>query len=293
MPSAMILQKRTILPLLLSVFLFPGCLQTIAIQSMSGIMNYGFEAFNEESDIQIARESLGGNLKLLEALIKADPENSKLLLFASQGYSSYALAFAEDDSAERARVFYLRGRDFGLRILNQNAKFKAALDKDDSTFRAAVWSFSKEDVPAIFWTAFGWGSYINLTRTESAALADLARVNALMDFVHENNPTYYFGGADIFFGSIQGTMPPMMGGKPELSKSHFEKALAINGGKFLMTYVYYAKTYCVQTQNQELFGELLKKVDDASIDVLPEARLANAVAKRKAKFLQQTTNDLF
>ena len=287
------IRLKTTLLILLSSLLLQGCLQTIAISTMSGIMDYGFEAFNEESDIQIAHEALGGNLKLLEALIKGDPENEKLLIFASQGYSSYAFAFAEDDSVERARVFYLRGRDFGLRILSQNAKFKAALDKDDATFREAVRSFSKDDVPAVFWTAFGWGSYINLTRTESAALADLARVNALMEFVLEKDPSYYFGGADIFFGSIQGSTPPMFGGKPEVSKSHFERALAINDGKFLMTYVYYAKTYCVQTQNQELFAELLKKVDDASIDILPEVRLANAVAKRKARVLQQSINDLF
>jgi hypothetical protein len=60
-----------------------------------------------------------------------------------------------------------------------------------------------------------------------------------------------------------------------------------------MTYVYYAKTYAVQQQDQELFESLLKKVDEASLDVLPEARLANAAAKKKARLLLARVNDLF
>src|SRR5574341_695458 len=101
--------------------IFSGCFQAIAIQTMAGIMDYGFEAFNEESDTELAKEALGSNLKLIEALIKGDPENEKLLLYASQGYNAYALAFVEDDSVERARPLYLRARDFGLRILAENS----------------------------------------------------------------------------------------------------------------------------------------------------------------------------
>ncbi len=85
-----------------------GCVQTLAIRTMGGIMDYGLEAFNEEGDLKLAEDALGSNLKLVEALIKGDPENKKLLLMASQGFNAYALAFAEDDSVERARTFYLQ-----------------------------------------------------------------------------------------------------------------------------------------------------------------------------------------
>ncbi|HEY6952663.1 MAG TPA: TRAP transporter TatT component family protein, partial [Bacteroidota bacterium] len=74
---------------------------------------------------------------------------------------------------------------------------------------------------------------------------------------------------------------------------YFEKCLALNGDKFLLADLFYAKTYAVQVQNQELFESLLKRIDDASIDVLPEARLPNAVAKQKAKLLRAQMNNLF
>jgi hypothetical protein len=67
----------------------------------------------------------------------------------------------------------------------------------------------------------------------------------------------------------------------------------LTNGKFLLTYVYYAKTYAVQIQDQGLFETLLKKVDDAPVDILPEARLSNTIAKRKAKLLRERINELF
>lgn len=278
---------------LLLALVLQGCVQTLAIRSMGGIMDYGFEAFNEESDLQLAQEGMGSNLKLLEALIKGDPENTKLLLLASQGYSAYALAFVEDDSVERARVFYLRGRDFAQRVLHQNVKLREAWDKDLDTFRASLNTLSREDVPAVFWTAFGWGSYINMTRHDISALADLAKVTSMMRFVLEKDPTYYYGGAYLFLGSIEAVTPAMLGGKPEKAKEYLEKAVAASDGKFLMTYVFYAKTYAAQQLEQDLFESLLTKVDDAPLDILPEARLPNAVAKRKARLLRDKIAELF
>lgn len=281
------------LTLLLAAIIFSGCIQTIAIKTMAGILEYGFDAFNEESDTELAKEALGSNLKLIEALIKGDPENEKLLIFAAQGYNAYALAFVEDDSVERARPLYLRARDFGMRILSQNSRFKSGLEGDFETFANAVGSLSKGDVPAAFWTAFAWGSYINITRTDPEALVELPKVEALMDFVRKNDSTYYYGSALLFFGTIEGSMPPALGGKPDKAKDYFERCLAINGGKFLMAQVFYAKTFAVQVQDQQLYEVLLKKVIDAPPDILPSARFPNAVAKQKAQRLLAKSNELF
>jgi hypothetical protein len=278
---------------LLIPLLLQGCIQTMAIRTMGGIMDYGLEAFNEEGDLRLAEGALGSNLKLVEALIKGDPQNTKLLLMASQGFNAYALAFAEDDSIERARMFYLRGRDYAMRVLNQNQKVREALDKDVPALQAALATLTKEDVPAVFWTAFGWGSYINVTRSDVGVVADLPKVLAMMEFVRQTDPTFYYGGPYLILGSIEGSVPQVLGGKPEKAKEYFERALSVSGGRFLLTYVYYAKVYAVQTQNQELFESLLKKVDDASPDILPEARLSNAVAKKKARLLREHMNDLF
>jgi len=118
-------------------------------------------------------------------------------------------------------------------------------------------------------------------------------VEAMMNFVRERDPGYFYGGADFFLGTIAGSRPPMLGGSPASSKEHFDRALSLSGGKFLLTYVYYARTYAVQVQDSVLFGSLLTAVDTASLDILPAARLSNAVAKRKAALLRAKTAELF
>ncbi|MGA3287402.1 MAG: TRAP transporter TatT component family protein [Bacteroidota bacterium] len=284
---------QRIVLIVMTAFLFEGCIQTIALRSLGGILDNGLSAFYEESDLQLAHEALGSNLKLIEAMIKSDPENEQFLTFAAQGYNAYALAFCEDDSVERARVFYLRAKEYGMRVLIKNKKFKEALDSNITAFREAVETFDKNDVPAIFWTAFGWGSYINITRTDVEGLADLSKVNALIQFVADKNPSFYFGGAYLYLGTIEGSTPKALGGNPDKAKEYFEKCLALNGGKFLMTQLYYARTYAVATQNQLLFESLLKQVEEASPDILPEARLANIIAKKKARKLLAQSNELF
>ena len=180
-----------------------------------------------------------------------------------------------------------------MRVLMNNPWFKEALDGDITAFREAVKTFSKDDVPAVFWTAMSWGSYVNITRTDVAGLADLSKVQALIEIVAEKNPSFYYGGAYLFLGTIEGSTPKALGGNPQKAKEYFEKGLTINGGKFLMTQLYYAKTYAVATQDQSLFESLLKQVEEASPDILPEARLANMVAKQKARRLLARENELF
>ena len=281
---------RVFLPL---VLLSAGCVQTIAIRSVSGILGDGMEAFYEEPDLQLAREALGSNLKLLEALIKGDPENEELLLMASEGFSAYALAFVEDDSAERAAQLYRRARDYALRVLESDEAFAQGLHGDVASFKQALSRLGDDDVPAVFWAAFGWGSSINISRTDPEAIADLPRVNAMMEFVALRNRAYYYCGALVYLATMNAVTPVMLGGNPERAKVLFDEALATTQGKFLMIHVYYARSYAMQALDQELFNQLLDTVDRASLEVLPGARLPNAVAKEKARRLRAQGAEYF
>ena len=287
------MKKFTFVAMLLFGFAFSGCLQQIAISSLGGIMDTGFEVINEEQDLDIADKSIASNLKLLETILRKDPDNSHYSFLASQGYASYALGFVEDASPERAKVFYLRGKGYGMKILEKNEKFREAEQHDFERFRAALETFGKDDAPVIFWTAIGWGSYIQWSLTDPAAIADLPRVEAMMEFVLEHDSAYFYGGAQFFLGTIAGSRSKVLGGDPDRSRALFQRCFAINKNKYLMAQVYYARSYAVQTQNRELFEECLTRVDTTSIDVLPEARLSNAIAKKKAALLRAKIEQLF
>jgi tetratricopeptide (TPR) repeat protein len=287
------MHSKRVLPAFVFGFLFTGCIQTIAVSTVGSIANDGFSAITEEGDLAFAGQALPGNIKLLEVMLKSDPDNKKLLTLISQGYNSYALAFLEDSLQDRARDFYKRGRDFGLRMLRQDAEMARALDGTVDDLKAVLAQRDRDLVPAAFWTAFGWGSFIYLSLDNMDAIGDLPRAEALMEFVARRDSAYYYGGAHVFLGTLYGSRPRMLGGNPDLAKAHFEAALRINGGKFLMTYVYYARSFAVQTQDEALFISLLTKVESTSIDILPEFRLANAIAKQKARLLMSRRSDLF
>ena len=281
--------------ILLCAFLlaFSGCIQGIAVSTVGGIVDDGFSAITGESDLDFAEKALPGNIKLLEVMLKSDPENVRMLVLTSQGYSSYALAYLEDSLQDRARDFYARGRDYGLRILRQDDDVAKALDGTVDDLKAVLERKGKDLVPGAFWAAFGWGSFIQLSLDNPDAIGDLPRAEALMEFVTRHDSAYYYGGAHVFLGTLYGSRPKMLGGNIDLARKHFESALRINGGKFLMTYVYQAKSVAVQTLDEELFDSCLRRVQEASLEILPEFRLANAIAKRKAQLLLSRRADLF
>ncbi len=278
---------------IIAALLLSGCIQQIALNSIGGIMDTGFEVLNEEQDLDLAEKSIPSNLKLLETVIRKDPDTRKYLLLASIGYSSYALGFVEDDNADRARELYLRGREYGLRILRQSDRFRDAFSKGPEELRLALASLSRDDLPAVFWTTIAWGSYVNLSLTDPSALADLPKIETMMRFVLERDPGYFYGGPHFFLGTLYGARPKIFGGDPDSSRNHFEECLRISEGKFLLAYIYFAKAYAVPTRNRPLFDSLLTKVDTTSLDVLPKARLSNAIAKKKARLLRTQADQWF
>ncbi len=85
----------------------------------------------------------------------------------------------------------------------------------------------------------------------------------------------------------------MLGGDPEKAKSHFEKNLEITQGKFLLTYVYYARYYAAKILDEDLFNQFVVKIEETPADVLPEYQLLNMIAKEKVKYLNKIKDDLF
>ena len=271
-----------------------GVVNTVAVNATTNIVDYGLTAIFEESDLDFAEKAIPGNLTLLEALYRAkDKDDDHLAFLLVQGYTGYTLGFVEDVDTERAKVLYARARDYGLKSLKKNKQFAESFDQDQAAFKKSLEQFSKDDVPMIFWTANAWGNLIYVSISDPAVLGDLPKVNAMMEFVLKNDETYFYGSAHLYFAAILATTPKNLGGKPDSARYHFEKCFEIGKNQFVLPHVYMARSYCVQMQDKELFQKLLTTVEEASLDSLPELRLVNAIAKRKAKKLSEKIDDLF
>jgi hypothetical protein len=276
------------------LFLITNCsVQKIALHSMSGILDNTMIALYEESDLILAEQAIASDLKLLEGLIISEPKNEKFLLLACQGFDAYALGFVEEINPDRAEVFYLRGRKYGLDILKRNRDFDESINGSLDQFEIALTKFNKKDVPSLFWTANNWASWINLNFTDPQALADLPKVQSMMQRVIELDESYFYGGAHLFFATIYAVRPPLLGGNIEKSKQHFDRCFEFCQGKFLLPYVYYARYYATRILDEALFTSTLNKVIATPENILPEERLPNAIAKYKAKCLLEQKDDFF
>lgn len=279
---------------LLTVLTLWGCsLQKLALKTTSGLFAYGIEALYSEPDLQIAEIAVASNLKLLEGFYLADPKNQTILSLLTQGFASYSLAFLEEQQPQRASLFYLRARDYGLKWLAHSRAFKGGVPKREADIRVRLPLLKKKDVPALFWTAFAWAGWVNLNRDNPQAVFDLSIVKAMMDRVLELDEGFFFGSAHLFWGSIYGSIPKMLGGDPEKAKEHFEKAMNLTDRKFLVALVYYAQYYAAPTLNEELFNQLLQQVADAPQDIMPGYELMTSFAKLRARHLLDQKENLF
>ncbi|MGD2064299.1 MAG: TRAP transporter TatT component family protein [Nitrospirota bacterium] len=274
--------------------LIAGCTPKQAVVRTTGlILPDAVAVMNAEPDLEIARTAAGANLKLAEALLRADPNNRHLAAATAQGFAGYALAFVEGEDPNRAAALYRRGKEIGLAALSRDRKVAAALDGSDAEFAASVQRIGKADKELLLWTAVCWGKWVDLSRTDPVAIADLPRVEALWRRLLELDETYYYAAPHLFLGIFYGGRSPMLGGRPDEARMHFERAIAITEGRFLLTRLYYAQYYARQTMDRALFAEQLDLILRAPPDILPEMRLANTVAKERATELLSRIDEWF
>lgn len=271
-----------------------GCsLNKIVLVPTSSLLVAGRSAVLDEPDWQQGREAMPAQLGLVESLLVTDPANLDLRRLAAEGFGGGAFLFLEDAEPARAKGFYLRGRDHALAALAFKRQFIGLSAHPPEEFEKRLKAAVKEDVPDLFWAGFSWAGYINLSKDDAAALAELPKAVALMTRARELDASFQHGGADLFFGLYYASRPPLLGGNPAKAKAHFEAAHLSAKGLYLMTHYLNARWYAVAVQDRELCRQLLKKVLDEPSGRLAGARLADEAAKRKAAAMLEKIDDYF
>jgi hypothetical protein len=231
-------------------------------------------------------------LMLLDGMIEEWPDNEQLLITAAQTYSSFASLFVEDRDKEYALVLFGKGRDYALKSLEKKG-LKEPLQSSFEEFEKNLKTFGKKDVSYLFWGAMCWADWIRMNLDSMEALAELPKVEWMMQRVLKLDEGYYYGGAHLFMGIWLASRPKIAGGNLKKAQEHFLKALDFGKGKFLMAYVYYANYYARQSLDKDLFISTLQKVLKTPADVSPDLTLPNTVAKREAKELLDHIEEYF
>ena len=276
------------------VWLANGCSTgQMVVRGTETIMDSGIVAMNQETDLELAQGAMPANLKLLEGMIIEDPGNTRLHLYAAEGFYGYTFGFVEMQDSNRARNLYRRCYEHARVALQQSG---VTLDPETSTpaeLEAAVGKAGKKAVPAMFWTASCLANWVNLNRDSPAGIAELTSAATLMQRVIALDDTFYHGGPHLFFGVYYGGRSPLFGGNFRLSEEHFRRAAEINDDKLLVVDVLQAEYLDRQRLDREAFHTHLTRVIEAPDNLAPDMALMNAVAKQQAAQLLESEDDWF
>ncbi len=279
-----------------SAVLLGGCGDTIqqaGLNTTAKIMWRARGSMMEEPDLELARAAMPAAIKTAESFYIANPDNRKMQWIVTASYCGYA-GFIQDDwevavaarqfdeanaLAKRGTKLFVRCMNYGLQLLGPKWKRTIFTTQEDVDKLLK----KERDVDGLYWTAMALGGVINFDMGDMAAVAHLGKVEAMLLRIIEIDEGHEYAMAHVLYGSIKCGMTEALGGTPEVGKKHFERAIELTEGKYLMAKVLYAKQCAVATQDRELFRTLLVDVLRTSPAVLPKMRLANELAHHKAR----------
>jgi hypothetical protein len=295
------MMKRGLLTLALGACLgTTGCLTQILLDGQIASTRKASVALNTVPDFEVANTAAFASLATLEGYHYLAPDNANALYLLTRAWTAGSSAFIEDqmeiaedlygiDSPEyryhqsRARAAYERGIHYGTKLIEKKVPgfAKVALEGERREDRLKEWlkGFSDpSDAVNLFWTGYAWIGRTSVQKDEPALVAELWIGVTIVERAVELDPNVESGLAQVVLGSYHARSP---GAELDLAKEHFDKAIAATEGKALMPKMQYATRYLCARGDREGFVKTLQEILDAG-DTLPEQRLQNTIAKRKA-----------
>ncbi len=245
----------------------------------------------EFDDPETIKKGVPTYLILLSTMIKGDPENAELLEAGAQLYGAYASSFT--DTADSKKALANRAYDYASRAMCiRDERFCDVKKISYFDFKKLLASIDQPQAEPLFIFVSSWAGAIDANSSDWNAVAELPKVKAGIQCVIDTDEMVSNGNAHLYMAVMESLLPPALGGKPELAKMHFDRAIELSNGKNLMVKVLYAEKYARMLFDRELHDVLLKQVLDADVGS-KDLVLINTLAKHKAAELLSNADDYF
>ena len=286
---------RTLALTTIVVFAVGGC-AAIADKAGKRFADNLGTAILASDDPATVRDALPAYLLLLDALLvddgKGDAGKRDLLFAAAELNGAYAGNFTAGDSVRAAR---LAGKALGFArrgVCAGGGPLCAAIDGDIETFQKAVAATPDAEVAAMYALASAWAGHLQANSADWGAIAELPKVQALLERVVAIDPGHARGMAQVYLGVLNSLRPEAVGGRPEQGRAYFERAIELSSGRNLYAKTLFAEHYARLVFDQELHDRLLVEVLAADPQA-PGYTLTNVLAQERAKALQESGKDYF
>jgi len=248
-------------------------------------------AIQDQNDPGIVRDGAPAYLLALDGLIDGAPDDTNLLLAGARLYGAYAAAFVDDEA--RQRRLWNRALGYGRRALcTERRSVCEAVERPFDEFVASLSRTRVADVPVLYGFGAAWAGWVQVHSEDWGAIAEIPKLEALMQRVLELDDAHADGGAHLYLGVLFTQRPAMLGGKPEQARQSFERALELSGGRNLMAKVLYARHYARLVFDRSLHDRLLEEVVAADPEV-PGLTLSNTLAQEQARHLLAGADEYF
>ena len=281
-----VILKRIILVLVL--LWLQGCASLVS-NVTSGLAEDLASTILNSQDVATVREGIPAYLIMIDSFLRGSPDNPDMLLAASRLNGAFSV-FTE---GERSQLLTAKSLDYAFRAgCIENADLCDLQDDKFKAYQIKIDDLSDDDVATAYAIAVAWASWIQAHSDDWNAIAQLSKVKYLMERLITLNESYDNGGPHLYMGGLETVLPASMGGNPEKGKMHFERAIVLAEGQFLMTKVIYAQNYARLVFDKTLHDRLLNEVLAAD-PVVPDMTLTNMVAIEQAKALLADSDDYF
>jgi tetratricopeptide (TPR) repeat protein len=267
-----------------------GCSMFVARATDSFGTNLTSAILNQD-DPELVRDGMPSYLLLMDSFVQGSPDNPAMLSAAANLYASYGAVFADDEI--RASRLTSRARDYALRAMCESYADSCdwrQLNYED--FVATLDGLTEQHADTVYVYSFATLAYLRAHSSDWNSLAELPQAEALVKRYLEISGESANASAHTYLGVILTLRPPALGGKPEEARTHFEKAIALSGGRDLGAKIEFAKGYAKLLYDQELHDQLVNEVLDAD----PRAdrlTLTNVLAQEEALQLRAEASDYF
>jgi TRAP transporter T-component len=248
-------------------------------------------AILNENDPSLVASGVPAYLLLVDGLISQHPDNADLLAAGSQLFALYGSRFVDDSS--RAITLTAKARRYGARAMCEAHEAACAWEGlGYDAFVSQLSEVTRKNVDYLYSFAVSWLSNLQATSEDWAAVAELPWVEAALERTLALDETHAQGALHGYLGILNALRPPALGGRPEVAREHFERAIELSGGHDLSIKVEYAKRYARMLFDRELHDRLLNEVLESPTEA-PGYTLFNALAKEEARELLASSPDYF
>ena len=248
-------------------------------------------AILNNNDMEIIRDGAPAYLLLMDSLLSAEPDNAQLLLSASKLTSAYAGVFVTD--THRSQLMADKSFGFSQRALClHKPKFCQLKSMPFKNFQQLVSNSKPKNLPYLYALGSTWAGWIQAHSDDWNAIAEIPRVQYIMEKIVALAPHYDKGGPQLYLGTLATILPPALGGKPQIGKDYFIQAIEISEGKNLLIKVMYAESYARLMFDKQLHDNLLNEVLSSETNET-DLTFINTFAQSRAKVLLAGSDEYF